>query len=223
MNLLRCQIETRSRIQCQTGSGRRLVVLGKGLRRRSARSAETGDEDCIVTKTADHCDTSTTWIRCDEWDGSWVATFLDLEDRRRSSAGCSWSWTGTRPGTMAKTGLFVWPTSSWKKFGRQPPNLGSSESYENGWPVARYPSLGKPRTKTPRTHLIPVTQRHATCYSYLHVSHWSWARVNSTAALVSRLRTNEGTHRDSHQQPHSRSCSKDDGKFERRRQHPSCQ
>ena len=74
MNLLRCQIETRSRIRLvepkslmpdrfgkKTGpSWRTWSYWGKGLRRRSARSAETGDEDCIETKTAGHCDTSTT-------------------------------------------------------------------------------------------------------------------------------------------------------------------
>ena len=35
-------------------------------------------------------------------------------------------------------------------------------------------------------------------------------RVDSTAALASRLRADEGTHRDSHEKSHPRSCSKDD-------------
>ena len=43
------------------------------------------------------------------------------------------------------------------------------------------------------------------------------------ATFVSRLRANEGSHRDSHQQPHPRTCPDDDGKFERRRQQPCCQ
>ena len=34
-----------------------LVIFGKGLRRRCARSAETGDEDCREPKTANLCDT----------------------------------------------------------------------------------------------------------------------------------------------------------------------
>ena len=43
-------------------------------------------------------------------------------------------------------------------------------------------------------------------------------RVDGTAALVSRLRVDEGTHRDSHEQSHPWSCSNDDGKSERRGQ-----
>ena len=61
-------------------------------------------------------------------------------------------------------------------------------------------------------------QRHATCNSPLHVSHGSRERVDSAAALVSGLCSDEVTHRDSRQQLHPWSSSSDGGKFERRSQ-----
>ena len=57
-----------------------MVIHGKGLRRRSACSTETGDEDCREQEDADCCVTSPTRLRRDERDGSRMATFLDLKD-----------------------------------------------------------------------------------------------------------------------------------------------
>ena len=45
-----------------------MVILGKGLRRRSACSTETGDEHCREQEAADCRDTSPTRLRCDERD-----------------------------------------------------------------------------------------------------------------------------------------------------------
>ena len=42
-----------------------VVVSGKRLRRRGARSAEAGDEDRREPEAADRCDTLSARIRCD--------------------------------------------------------------------------------------------------------------------------------------------------------------
>ena len=67
LTTLRSQIDTRSRLRLVETKSlmpdpireedrpelENLVVLGKGLRRRSARSVETGDEDCREQEDAD--------------------------------------------------------------------------------------------------------------------------------------------------------------------------
>ena len=61
-----------------------MVIFDKGLRQRSARNAETGDEGRREPETTDLCDTSTTRIQCDKRDGPRIATCLDLEDGREA-------------------------------------------------------------------------------------------------------------------------------------------
>ena len=76
---------------------------------------------------------------------------------------------GTRKRTMAKIGCSLWSTGSWTQSGRRQADLVSATSYHDRRPLARSPSLGKPRTKTPGTLWRPATRRHATCCSALHV------------------------------------------------------
>ena len=70
---------------------------------------------------------------------------------------------------MAKIGCSLWSTGSWTQSGRRQADLVSATSYHDRRPLARSPSLGKPRTKTSGTLWRPAIRRHATCCSALHV------------------------------------------------------
>ena len=82
-----------------------------------------------------------------------------------------------------------------------PPNATKMEDL-----LARNSSLGKPRTKTPGTHW--KTSYPKTCdllFSspcVLQNLRERERELTAQQALVSRLRADEGTHRDSHQQSH---------------------